>query len=81
MKVGDLVRVLDLDNTCTPNREGTGYCGCWFCSSKSTRQGIIIKRLSAGVGIGSEKGYWSVVFDAGEWRVYGTEMELVSESR
>tara|TARA_B100001123_G_scaffold51154_1_gene52864 strand:- start:5141 stop:5296 length:156 start_codon:yes stop_codon:yes gene_type:complete len=29
----------------------------------------------------STGGYWSVLFEAGEWRLYGKEMEIVNESR
>jgi hypothetical protein len=81
MKVGDLVR--SVDNTC----EDGHWCGCWFCSNNSSRLGIIIKKLSprrdplgtiAPTAAAKFDGYWSVLFDAGVWRLYGLEMEVVS---
>ena len=76
MKVGDLVCVIDTDGTCGSSADRFGYCGCWFCHNNSSRQGIILEKLSCGLGAG----YWLVLFDAGEWRLYGTEIELLSES-
>ena len=92
MKVGDLVKVSKCDND-DPTYEGTlpsnDKCGCWFCSNGSSRIGVIVRKLgsrrdplgtidpSAAVKFG---GYWSVLFDAGEWRLYGKEMEMINES-
>ena len=84
MKVGDLVKVDD--NAC----EGGHVCGCWFCSNDSSRVGVIVTRLGktrdplgtiAPEAASFHGGYWSVLFDAGEWRLYGKEMEVISEIR
>ena len=84
MKVGDLVRVSVCDDGIDPGDE----CGCWFCSNDSNRTGIIIRRQGsdpledlAPTAKAFHGGYWSVMFDVGEWRLYGTEMEVISESR
>lgn len=86
MKVGDLVHVVDLDDTCYSGH----WCGCWFCSQNSSRTGVIIKKISPdGDPLGTIapgasikfKGYWSVLFDVGEWRCYGSELEVINESR
>ena len=76
MKVGDLIHAIDLDDTCYSGR----WCGCWFCSQNSNRVGLIVKNLS-GVREHKFAGYWSVLFDVGLWRCYGSEMEVISESR
>ena len=83
MKIGDLIKVVD--DTC----ENGHWCGCWFCSHNSSRIGVIIKKHGKSTGPltavfeevpTSVGGYWSVLFDAGEWRLYGKEMEVIGES-
>ena len=94
MKVGDLVKVNEAPDGCDPTCAGTlpgnDECGCWFCSHNSTRMGIIVKKLGprrdplgtiAPHAAPAFGGYWSVLFDAGEWRLYGKELEVISESR
>ena len=84
MKVGDLVRCVD--GTC----ESGHWCGCWFCSHNSSRIGVITRKLGQQAGPltavfeevpSTAGGYWSVLFDAGEWRLYSKEMEILNESR
>ena len=65
MKVGDLVRV----EKCT----GEVHCGCFFCNSNSNCIGVILGP--------AELNMWHVMFDAGEWKVYEHEAEVISESR
>ena len=81
MKVGDLVRAVD--KTC----EMGHWCGCWFCSNNSSRIGMIIKKNGKDSGPitvvarhDPPGGYWTVLFDVGEWRLYGQEMEVISEA-
>jgi hypothetical protein len=73
VKVGDLVKVAD--SAC----EGGHGCGCWFCFHQSSRIGVVLKHLNKKV-VKHSKGYWSVMFDVGEWRLYGSEMEIINES-
>ena len=82
MKVGDLVKVVD--STC----ENGHWCGCWFCSNNSSRIGVIVRKHGVNKGPltavyeevpSSTGGYWSVLFNAGEWRLYGKEMKLINE--
>ena len=68
MKIGDLVKTTEAP--CYRD------CSCWFCYNKSTRQGIVLEKLSCGL---EGAGYWAVLFDAGEWRLYGSELEVISD--
>ena len=74
MKIGDLVKVSN--NTC----EGGHGCGCWFCYNESSALGIVVEHLNE-KGVRHSGGYWAVMFKAGEWRLYGTEIEVISENR
>ena len=86
MKVGDLVHVIDDDNGCYSGQ----WCGCSFCNNNSSRIGVIIKKLGvrrdplgnihppAATKFG---GYWTVLFDFGDWRLYGIELEVISKNR
>ena len=77
MKVGDLVKISS--EACEQLTNGGEMCGCWFCFNDSNGLGVVFKRLDGAnvdLGVG---GYWSVMFDVGEWRLYGTEMEIVGE--
>jgi hypothetical protein len=73
MKVGDLVRT-DM-KSCKNDPD----CFCFFCMHKSNGMGLILEQL--GLGVKHSGGYWSVEFDVGAWRLYGNEMEVISESR
>ncbi len=82
MKVGDLVEVRG--DTC----ESGHQCGCWFCSNNSSRVGVIIKKhrparspLENLATNSSEAagGYWTVLFNAGDCWLYGTELEVINE--
>ena len=85
MKVGDLIKLIDDSDTCYSGH----WCGCWFCTNNSSRIGVVIKRLGPSLAQGhfapsaARKwgGYWAVMFDAGEWRLYGAEAEVINESR
>ena len=70
MKVGDLVSVLEF--AC----EGGHGCGCWFCYHNSSKVGIALEKLSEGIG----NSYWRILFDAGEWRLYSKELEVINET-
>ena len=72
MKVGDLIKV----TSC----EGGHGCGCFFCYNESTGIGIVLTHLNE-EGVKHSDGYWSAIFDVGEWRIYGTEAEVINESR
>ena len=74
MKVGDLVKVAG--NAC----EGGHGCGCWFCYNDSNGVGVVVERLNE-KGVQHSGGYWAVMFEAGEWRLYGAEIELLSETQ
>ena len=69
MKVGDLASVLD--DTC----ENGHWCSCWFCYHNSTRMGIILEKLSCGQ---DGTGYWDILFDAGAWRLHGSEIKIIN---
>jgi len=73
VKVGDLIKVSS--STCTVE-DLPADCGCWFCCNNSSRMGVVLKKLSEGMG----NSYWSILFDAGAWRLYGDEFEVISES-
>jgi len=73
VKVGDLVKVTN--QTCGP--AGPQDCGCWFCWNDSSGIGVIVTRLN-GEDLQHSGGYWAVLFDAGEWRLYGIEMNILS---
>ena len=80
MKVGDLVRVKG-DDTCYSGE----WCGCWFCTHNSTRIGLVIKKhgidtgpLTVVAAHDPPGGYWTVLFDVGEWRQYGLELEVLN---
>jgi len=91
VKVGDLVRVPKCDNddpTCEGTLPGNTECGCWFCSNDSSGIGMITKRMGGATdplatiapdACVKHGGYWSVLFDVGEWRLYGKEMEIINE--
>ena len=83
MQVGDLVKASNCDN---PGH----WCGCWFCSNNSNGIGVVIKRIRSGrdplgtIAPGAAKsqgGYWSIMFDAGLHKLYGTEAKVINESR
>ena len=81
MKVGDLIKVSP--TACDGTTDNGLDCGCWFCYYDSNKMGIILKCLKGAsrfTTIPPSDGYWSVMFDVGEWRLYGTEMEIISES-
>ena len=78
MKVGDLVKV---EGTCKG-----GNCFCWFCSHGSSNVGISIERLRTDPlgnvckeALDRHKGYWIVNFNAGECRLYGSELTLANK--
>ena len=73
MKIGDLVRA-DLEY-CKNDPD----CFCFFCENESSGIGLVLKQL--GPGIKHSEGYWEVMFDMGDWRLYGNEAEVISESR
>jgi len=78
VKVGDLVRV---PNTCDVTaRTNNGAlvdhtlhikCSCFFCKSGSNRIGII--------SAPAELNMWCVMFDAGQWKLFEKEMELIND--
>lgn len=70
MKVGDLIYAVD--NHCTSDES----CWCFFCAHQSSRVGIVVERLNE-TGVNHSAGYWSVMFDVGDWRLYGCEMEVI----
>ncbi len=72
MKVGDLVRALD--KVCEKNENDD--CGCWFCFHDSGRIGIVISQVNK--SIRHSNSYWNIQFDSGEWRLYGSEVEVLS---
>lgn len=71
MKVGDLVKCKSI--VCIKNTS----CSCWFCEHKSTGIGIICEEINK--SLPETGGYWCVMFDAGDWRLYGKELEVISE--
>jgi len=71
MKVGDLIRAIN-----PPGCSLYQQCSCWFCYNDSTRMGIILEKLSCGA---NGKGYWEILFDAGRWRLYGSEIKVIPE--
>ena len=75
MKVGDLIKAVGSDS-CSNDPD----CFCFFCAHESNRVGIVIERLNE-KGVNHSAGYWSIMFDVGEWRLYGAEAEVISESR
>ena len=80
MKVGDLVRASDDDcNSCTLDTDGNllSDCWCFFCAQDSSRIGVVVAQLNE-EGVRHSGGYWSIMFDVGEWRLYGTEAEVLS---
>ena len=74
MKIGDLIRAID------PHCHGGPDCFCFFCSHDSNRIGIVLERLNE-TNVNHSAGYWEILFDVGEWRLYGVEAEVISESR
>ena len=74
MKVGDLIRA---GNTQAYSDQD---CFCFFCAQESNRVGVVIERLNE-TGVNHSSGYWLVMFDVGEWRLYGVEAEVINESR
>ena len=80
MKAGDLIKVVGGMSPSGETRTCPEDCFCFFCAHNSSRIGIVIERLNE-EGVKHSSGYWSVMFDVGEWRVYGTEAEVISESR
>jgi hypothetical protein len=74
MKVGDLIKVAA--EACAVGSD----CGCWFCYNNSNRIGVVVERLNE-EGVRHSEGYWAIMFDVGEWRLYGTEAEVISEGR
>jgi len=76
MKVGDLVKISN--DTC----DGGHGCGCWFCYNSSNGLGMVLKCLKSDGGhVRGTGGYWSIMFDVGEWRLYGSEIEVISMGR
>jgi len=71
MKIGDLIKVA----FCPPPESSFYNCGCFFCSNKSNRMGIIKKIQQSETS--AAKAY-TVQFDIGEWIVFEEEMELVN---
>ena len=84
MKVGDLIRVsqsVGMYSHCPASSDfKKEECGCWFCCNDSNGIGIVVDRLSE-EEVHHSNGYWVVMFDAGEWRLYGREMEVICENR
>ena len=69
MKVGDLIKVPDCIQ----------YDECFFCYSKSSRIGILLrfKGICAFEGIDQTGGrWWKAKFDVGEWEICEREFEL-----
>jgi hypothetical protein len=75
MKVGDLIRAKGW-RRCRQEDD----CFCFFCAHESNRIGLVIERLNE-EGVNHSAGYWEIMFDVGEWRLYGAEAEVISESR
>jgi len=78
VKVGDLV--LALRKECDEALHWARECGCWFCCNESNGVGVVVERLNE-KGVQHSGGYWAVMFEAGEWRLYGAEIELLSETQ
>ena len=74
MQVGDLIRAVDSHCDNDPS------CFCFFCAHESNRVGRVIERLNE-EGVHHSAGYWEIMFDVGEWRLYGVEAEVISASR
>jgi hypothetical protein len=74
MKVGDLIKAVD------SHCDNAPWCSCFFCAHESSRIGIVIERLNE-ANVNHSAGYWEIMFDVGEWRLYGSEAEVISESR
>ena len=72
MKAGDLIRAVDSHCNYDPN------CFCFFCAHESSRIGLVIERLNE-ANVNHSAGYWEVLFDVGEWRLYGSEAEVINE--
>mgnify|MGYP003628007360 CR=1 FL=1 len=75
MKVGDLI-VANGSSHCRQEDD----CFCFFCTHESSRIGVVIERLNE-ANVNHSAGYWEIMFDVGEWRLYGSEAEVISESR
>ena len=73
MKVGNLIR--RTDSTC----DDDDYCWCFFCHHQSSGIGLVLERLNEAT-VQHSAGYWAVMFEVGEWRLYGCEMETIGES-
>ena len=72
MKVGDLIKVTP--ETCSSIKIS---CFCFFCAHESNRIGLVIERLNE-ANVNHSAGYWEIMFDVGEWRLYGSEVEVIS---
>ena len=59
MKIGDLVQV----KPCPPQRMLDPVCECAFCTTDSSRIGIVTNTVPL------TNDYWIVHFDFGEWRL------------
>ena len=75
MKVGDLVRIPRPDSRRWPCPEDD--CRCWFCCNNSNGFGVVIEELGSNHPYAVK--YWRVQFDAGEWDLWTTEVEMVNE--
>lgn len=74
IKIGDLVRAVD--DQCV----GDPLCWCFYCSHGSNRIGVVFERLNE-TDVEHSAGYWAIMFDIGEWRAYGKELEVINEAR
>ena len=81
MKVGDLVEANGLCEGDPGVRIDDETCFCWFCCNDSSRIGIIIDSLKSDplatlnpTTIKKAGGFWRVMFDKGERKLYGSEM-------
>lgn len=72
MKVGDLIIARELQG-CMKDPD----CFCFFCENDSSRVGLVLREI--GPRVKHSEGYWLAMFDVGEWRLYGTEAEVISE--
>ena len=77
IKPGDLIKAVA---NCCEKEYGVFDCPCFFCAHGSSGIGIVVERLNK-EGVKHSSGYWSAIFDVGFWRVYGNEVEVISESR
>ena len=88
MKVGDLVEIKTSERLeCTKRLEHhhppPGKCLCWFCYNNSSGVGTVLEQCPPthidpdGLYIHSLE--WIVLFDAGTYEVYESEVKVINE--